>query len=237
MHDEKTPLAFETELLGELTGLVEGGTVAEAAAAVPLLTSHGTRRRRRRARGLALSGAAAATIALVVPLALGGKHAEAAPFTVVRQPDGAIRFAIDEFRNPQGLEARLNQLGVPAKVDYLPSGKGCAAGRFAGEELPRETVDAAIGWVQPPFDRRMTDEEIAYYRQGWQEIRPERIPPGTTLVLTETIFDNDDQRAAMGRSDLVTGTVGPCVVVDDPNAPRVVDTDEGRFLHVGPPEK
>ncbi|WP_406293087.1 hypothetical protein OG948_01420 [Embleya sp. NBC_00888] len=238
MRNENTPLAFENDLLGELTALVEGETVAQAATTVPLLDSHGARRRRRRAYGLVVSGAAAAVVAVVGPLVLGGKSAQAAPFTVVRQPDGTIRFAIDEFRDPEGLETRLRRLGVPAKVDYLPAGKGCAAGRFPGGTLPRDTVEAAIHYVKPPMDRLMTDEESAYFRQAWQEIRPERIPPGTTLVLTETIFDGpkgSEQRTAVGNSDLARGTVAPCVPVDDPNAPRVIDTEDGQLVHLGGP--
>ncbi|UGQ11372.1 hypothetical protein LO772_32030 [Yinghuangia sp. ASG 101] len=205
------PTRFEDRLLHELKGVVAHGDVPE-----PIVPSVARRRigtRRRLAYGLAASAVIATSIGLAGPTYFGGKDAEAAPFTVVRQPDGTIRFTIAEYRDPQALEARLQQYGANVRVDYVPAGMQCAAGRYVASPVPGDVLTGIFDWVQPPGDRPMTDAESAYFRQGWQEIHPERIPAGTTLVLTMSIHqdpENAENVTTGGISELATGEVGPC---------------------------
>lgn len=214
---------FEDRLLDELKAVAVADR-AQAATPVPVRTRI-TSGRRRLAYGLAASAVVATSVGIAGPALLGGKNAQAAAFTVVQQPDGGIRFAIHEFRDPQGLEARLRQLGANVKVDYLPPGKNCAKGRFATEhKTSGEELTAIVHWLPGPTDRVQTDDEIAYYKKGWQEIRPELIPPGTTLVLTWTSFaDADESQMGTGAGTLflADGPVGACRLVDDPGTPRM----------------
>jgi hypothetical protein len=80
-------------------------------------------RRRRRLRGLtgavALTGAAVAAVALLVP---GGQATTArlAAWTVTRNPDSGITVTVNEMKDPGGLEATLRANGIPARVTFDP---------------------------------------------------------------------------------------------------------------------
>jgi hypothetical protein len=226
---KSTPAAdshFEECLLDELKALVERGEVPPSATAAP---RPDRRRGRRIAYGLAASVATAAVLG-VAASALTGETARASAYTVVRQPDGSVRFAINEFRDPQGLEARLRQLGVNARIDYVPAGMKCRDGRFADYPVSEDTLQAIVHWLDGPTDRLMTDQEIAYYRRNWQEVRPELMPPGTTLVLTQTIWEDPrdpEVGGSVGTTHLAAGPVAPCQLVPDPAAPRF-SSEDGR---------
>lgn len=210
---------FEECLLDELKALVERGEVPPSTTAAP---RPDRRRGRRIAYGLAASVAIAAALGITAS-ALTGETARAAAYTVVRQPDGSVRFAINEFRDPQGLEARLRQLGVNARIDYVPDGMKCQDGRFTEYAISDEALQGIVHWLTGPRDRLLTDEEIAYYRRNWQEVRPELMPPGTTLVLTQTIWEDPDDPevgGSVGTTHLAAGPVAPCLLVPDPAAPR-----------------
>ncbi|MFI1576891.1 hypothetical protein [Embleya sp. NPDC020630] len=225
-------IGFEERALEELKLLAARGGVpaVEAAPAGRRATSRG----RRIGYGLAASAVLAAAIGIGAPM-VGGGSAEARPFEVVRRPDGGVLFKVDEFRNPKGLEQRLRDLGVQAVVDYVPYGKTCAPGRFAPYPISSEDLEAIYHWLPTP-DRRLNDEEIAFYRRMWTEIRPERMPQGATLVITATLTKTlakdlpdpghrdgrrvytSDSSGSTNSYRLADGPVGACVLVDDPRS-------------------
>jgi hypothetical protein len=72
----------------------------------------------------ALTVAAAAAAVTVLPSHANhhGAHQpgiQLAAWTVVRQPDGAIKVTIRELRDPSGLQRRLRADGVPASVTFF----------------------------------------------------------------------------------------------------------------------
>jgi hypothetical protein len=226
---------FEERALQELKLLAARGDVP-AIAAIP---GRPTRPRaslgRRITYGLAVSAVLAVVVAIGVPMS-GGGDAEAQPFEVVKRPDGGVLFKVAEFRNAKGLEQRLRDLGVRVVVDYVPYGRKCAAARFTEHPISNDDLNAIYHWLPTPTDRKLTDEEMDFHTQGWTEVRPELMPPGTTLVVTATLTQtlakdmpdpgyrdgrrvhNTDQTGSTSVYELAEGPVGPCVLVDDPNA-------------------
>ncbi|MCF2530340.1 hypothetical protein [Yinghuangia soli] len=231
LHKDTSPSTFRAELLAELVEMVE----SDPAPAAPARRGGPNGRR---IATLAAAGLAAAAAGVTGTVMLGSPPAQAAPFTVVKEPDGSVRFTIREYRNPAGLQAELRAAGVNAVVDYLQPGQRCGDGRFTpykdGADIPEGIVD----WVRPP-DRIMTDAEIAYHRQGWQEIRPARIPAGTTLVMSMTMAEQDAETwSAVGTNQLAVGEVGSCNPVDDDTIarPTIIDGMPGAQLGLPSPE-
>ncbi|WP_327089679.1 hypothetical protein OIE66_03390 [Nonomuraea sp. NBC_01738] len=76
--------------------------------------------------------AAAGTIGFLL---YGGAATPA--FAVERNPDGSVSVEINEFRDPADLEAKLADVGVQAKVDYLPLRQTCQRdrGALAGDDM------------------------------------------------------------------------------------------------------
>ncbi|MFI1583733.1 hypothetical protein [Embleya sp. NPDC020630] len=237
---------FEERALEELKLLAATGGVP---ATDPPPTRAATSRGRRIGYGLAASVVLAAGIGVATPMLSGGS-AEAQPFEVRKQPDGGILFKVDEFRNPKGLEQRLQELGLRVVVDYVPYGKQCALGRFAEHPTSQDRLNAIYHWLPTPDGRRLTDEEIDFYRRMWTEIRPELMPPDATLVLTTTFDkvraedlpdpgDRDGRRAhntdSAGSTTLyrlAAGPVGACTLIDDPRQRGPV-FDDGPTLPPG----
>lgn len=80
--------------------------------------------------------AAAATAAVAAALALPGA---AAAWEVDDGPGGVVEVRIHEFRDPEGLERRLREEGVPANIDYLESDRYCQyADPAEGQTTPGE---------------------------------------------------------------------------------------------------
>jgi hypothetical protein len=89
-------------------------------------------RRPQRARlGLAAAGVVAASVAVAVIATSGGVTPSA--YAVESQPDGAVSVSIRSLDDADGLQRSLRAAGVPAVVDYVPSGSGgCTAPAPAG---------------------------------------------------------------------------------------------------------
>jgi hypothetical protein len=180
---------FEERLLAQLKEVV---AEREAMTAAP------TRRPRRR---LVISVAAATALAVVgvlVAVLLPGL-AEQPAYAVIRDPDGSIRVYIRDYRDPKGLQRRLEAFGVKAAVDYIPFGTRCREPR--GDFVPPDQMPLAmVSWG--PFG-----EEDGYY---WK-LHPEFIGPNQTFVYVVQIGreadGGHDQRA---RIQLANGPVAPC---------------------------
>jgi hypothetical protein len=185
--DQQRLGAFEEHLLAELKTVIAARPAETAVAAPP---------RRRR---LVLAGAALATAAAVVAgVAVFGLHTSAA-YAVERDPDGSIRVSVYDYRDPKGLQERIEAFGVKAAVDYLPAGMACREPRadfVPPERMPREMVD----WG--PLSSK----------DHYFKIHPEYIGAGQTFVYTVQV-SNQHGRSQRAAIRLANGPVAPCTRV------------------------
>ncbi len=172
----------------------------------PRATTVATHRRRR--IGLA-AAALAVGLGLAAAFVVPGDDAASAN-TAVRQADGTILITIREGKDPEALQRRLNELGVPAVVDFLDSGFGCDPAR-------------STGWVEEP-----RGEELftwAPTSDGSELVLdPDHLRPGETAVFEFQVDESGDKVAANVNLRLSTGAVGPCVPVADDS---IVDAERG----------
>jgi hypothetical protein len=112
-------MRFEERLLSELKRSMpetspqvqapRGGTTSRVRAAV--------------IAGLAVS--IAVGVAVILPTARGSRSSNAA-WAVATNDDGTVTVEILDIRDAEGLERKLERVGVPAAVHYLPQNKLCA---------------------------------------------------------------------------------------------------------------
>jgi hypothetical protein len=116
-------------------------------------------------------------------------------FAVERDADGSVRVSIFDYRDPDGLRARLASFGVRAVVDFLPFDKTCREPR--ADYVPREQMPLAlVTWPQP-------GSNDSYFR-----LHPEYIGANQTLVYTVRVDRHaHDQRFVIR---LANGPVAEC---------------------------
>lgn len=168
-----------------------------------------THRRRWRRLGLA-AAALAAGFGLAATLVAGGDDSASAN-TAIRADDGTIVITIRERRDPEALQRRLNDLGVPAVVDFLESGFGC--------DLSRST-----GWVEPRGEGLLTHAPEGSPRESDLILDPDHLRPGETVVIEFQIDEHEGALATNTKTRLSTGPVGECVPVPDGS---IVDAERG----------
>ncbi|WP_131739269.1 hypothetical protein [Actinomadura roseirufa] len=188
---------FEDRLLVELKGVVAERAVAER---------RPSGARRRPVRLFALAGAvvaAAAGIAVAVPLATGEDGAKAN--AVERRPDGSIAVHWRDFDHPEQVEAKLRGFGVPARVTTIPSGKQC-------RDQPEERQGGRAGGVFGPPGALGPNATTIY---------PGRLRPGQFLAIN--IWTMRDEHGKLlqrvMQPGVAQGPIGPCVLV--PGGPGV----------------
>jgi len=124
---------FEERLLARLKAEVaERGATEEAAAGGVTGTSAWRRRMPRLAVGAAT---AAASAAAVLAFSAGGDNPPAA-FAVEPQPESMVSVEIRSLEDAKGLEAALDEAGIPASVRYLETGMVCKEPRFKSVPWP-----------------------------------------------------------------------------------------------------
>ena len=166
----------------------------------------------RRWRRVGLAAAALAAFGLVTSLVIGGGDDRASANTAVRTDDGAILITINEGKNPEDLQRRLNDLGVPAVVDFLESGFGCDPAR-------------STGWVEEPRGEGLfTWAPTAPGDPSQLVLHPDQLRPGETAVFVFQIDEHEGEIAANVTLRLSTAPVGPCVPVPDAS---IVDAERG----------
>jgi hypothetical protein len=115
---------------------------------------------------------------------------------VERDPDGSIRVSVYDYRDPAGLQKRIEAFGVKAAVDYLPAGMTCQESRadfVPADRMPLAMVDwAPLGSADHYF-----------------KVHPQYIGAGQTFVYTVQLSKHS-QRAAIR---LANGPVAPCTPV------------------------
>lgn len=146
------PTMFEDRLLAALEA-----EVSESAARA---TRH---HRRRKARMGVLVGAAAAVVAAAVaaPVMLGNQTNSAA-WAVETRPDGSVKVEVREFKDPEGLERRLAEAGIPAYISFVPPGMACVNKTIRSDFSPRQkgVEPTSRGWIIRP-GHLAPDERLA----------------------------------------------------------------------------
>jgi len=155
---------------------------------------------RRRVPRLALGAtAAAASAAAVLAFTAGGETSAA--FAVEAQPEGLVSVEIRSLEDPKGLEAALDEAGIPASVNYLAAGMACKEPRF--QSVPWPDGDRAI--VSGPGTG---DGPFAFW------ISRDAVGPGQTLVITAS--PSPEVLLGVKQVDIAEGTVAPCEPVGVP---------------------
>ena len=158
-------------------------------------------------RRAAVAAVAAGALAVGGVVALGGGEPASAN-TAVLDEDGNIVVTVEEGKDPEALERRLEDLGVPAEVDFLESGFSCDRSRSTG--WTDSIGDLVVDEPGSPSGRLVLD--------------PDALAPGQTVAL-EFHFDDLDRGSASLWTVAVSDTpVGPCEPV--PSA-AIVDAERG----------
>jgi hypothetical protein len=148
---------------------------------------------RRRIAGLsaAVAGVAAATTAAVLLTGVTSGPA----FAVTKGSDGAVSVRINEFRDPEGLEAQLAGAGVKAVVDYLPAGQTC--------KEPRGQRGSVTGQFSVSIGKE--GDGISF------KIEKGQVPAGETLVLAVSQSKDGADQPPFGTAlHVVKGAVADC---------------------------
>jgi hypothetical protein len=192
---------MKDDVMAEINQDIDQETEA-APQAVPL------RPRLRWRRAGLVAAAAAAALGLTATIVATGDDSASAN-TAVLDDDGNIVITLEEGKHPEELERRLEDLGLPAEVDFLESGYSCDRSR-------------STGWVQESEESLVVDSPDT--RQGQFILDPEALPPGQTAAL-EFYFDEfEDDAASLWVVSRSTTDIGECVPVE---SAVIVDAEEG----------
>jgi hypothetical protein len=212
---------FEDRLLVELRAVVHERPA-------PDVTRGGSPARRRlpRARTVLATAAAAAAVAGTIVLIGGGGATPA--YAVVRNADGSVTVHVRSLSDAAGLQQKLRAAGIPAVVEYTPTGKTCREPR-GRRPATRQPLSMSV---------RVGDDTTF-------TIPRNAVGPGQTLALTTSV---GGQLSSIG-AEIVEGPVRPCQLVDAPVPPARGGTDgkdsgsglstgrdgeSGPSTHVGP---
>ncbi|MER6508719.1 hypothetical protein ABT158_17990 [Nonomuraea sp. NPDC001636] len=174
---------------------------------------HGMHPRRRVVTGPRLLIAAGVAAAITItPLVVGTGPAAHA---VTRGPDGTVEVTVNELRDPAGLEAKLDAVGIKADVTFLAPATRCAGPRFTG-------VDRTYGG-EPASNaselRSRVEESRSYKATRVKSVRtiqifPRYIKPDETLVVEFRDNGNPEAPWQLGAWLAEAGTpVKPCTPV------------------------
>jgi hypothetical protein len=156
-------MSFEDKLLTELKTVVAERADREHARRPHPITHLITRRRV--LAGAAIAGSAAAAV-LAAPIVTGS---QTPAYAVSKNADGSISVKINQFRDPDRLEADLADLGARVDISYHQSNLWCPSGGFATSPplSPAQRAEMASRWL------------VAEDKSGFR-IYPHRIPAGQT---------------------------------------------------------
>jgi hypothetical protein len=164
---------------------------------------------RRRWRRLAATAAVVAVGAALTGSVVVGGDDPASANTAERHDDGSIVITIHDAKHPEQLEQRLEDLGVPAVVDFLDSGYGCDPAR-------------STGWITDPGTGG--EELFGHGETNAWVLHPDALEPGQIPVLEFQIDEHDDAIAALATLRLSDSDVGECQPVPNDS---IVDAEQG----------
>lgn len=182
-HDSKRT-NFEDRLLAELRA-----TVARREPETEPEAWHDTPTWRRPSR-LALAGVVATgTAAAALIFSAGGGETSAA-YAVTPQGNGKVNVKILSLSDPGGLQRALDDVGVPAEVDFEGVAPGCEPSNWQStdaepaqdaESTQVESMPAKPMGIAKPM---ATVPATATGDTASFTVGPEQVPPGKTLVVT-----------------------------------------------------
>ncbi|GAA4218106.1 hypothetical protein FHR32_004698 [Streptosporangium album] len=156
-------------------------------------------------RRLVLGLAAAVVLAagaVVGPSLLENGSGVPSSWAVAKAANGMVTIQVRDFRDAPGLKKRLEDIGVPAIVDYVPWGQRCR------EPRGKHVMDIPRGLYSLP-------ENIPGDKQGWQmRIDTTLFRTGQTFVWTISAPPNGEGSSAS--TYLMEGPVASCVPVPAP---------------------
>ncbi|RGA06225.1 hypothetical protein DI270_004365 [Microbispora triticiradicis] len=162
-------------------------------------------------RLLVAAGVVAAAVA--TPLVAGGGTPA---YAVTENPDGTITVALDEMRDPEGLQADLLAAGVTADVSFLAPHTRCADPRFEGVDPSYGSPGHTEAQMRAGVERWRSFEAAQVVDVREIRIRPEFIRPGETLVLEFRDNQNAQRPWRLGAWLARAGSpVKPCTPVPD----------------------
>lgn len=181
----------------------EGLRAEDALAENPVAGRSPTRGRRRGlgrlAAGLAVAAALAGGIVVGPSLVEDGRGVTAS-YAVTKDERGIVTIQVRDFGDTDGLRRRLEELGVPALVDYVPEGKRCR------EPRAEHVQDIPSGLYSLPAN-------IPGEKGGWQmRIDTRLFRPGETFVWTITPRPDGGGSTS---TILMKGPVKPCEFIPD----------------------
>jgi len=228
---------FEERLLTRLKD-----EVAERGAAAARLEAEGasiaTPAWRRRAPRVAFAGGAAlATLATVIAINAGSDTGSKA-FAVETQDGGGTTIKVNSPEDAPGLEAALEEAGIPAEIDWLPVGMTCREARYKPSTVKSPLGGSLSGGTMAGPGAAMTigimtaeqyGEISEQYRRG--EISADELYDSKgNITLDPTEFDAD-------QSVVIYGAPGASpdlsVIVNGPTGPYTVDPEGGYEAHFG----
>jgi hypothetical protein len=222
---------FEERLLTRLKVEVaeRGGAAARQEAQE---TSSAAPAWRRRAPRLAFAGGAAvAALATVIAINAGSGDGSKA-FAVETQDGGGMTIKVNSPEDAPGLEAALEEAGIPSQINWLAAGMTCHEPRFepstvktamggsiGGMTLAGPGTAMTIGVMTAEQYREISQE----YRRG--EISADEFHSSTgNVTLDPTAFGPD-------QSVVISGAPGPSpdldVIANGPTSPYTVDPEGG----------
>jgi len=236
-QQQKPDENFEERLLTRLKAEVAGRGAAAARLEAEEASTAAPAWRRRAPRLAFAGGAAVAAIATVIAVNAGSGDGSKA-FAVETQDGGGTTIRVNSPEDAPGLEAALEEAGIPADVDWLPAGMTCREPRFKPATVSTALGGSIGGATMAGPGAAMTIgvmtaeqyREIAgQYHRG--EISADEFHDATgNVTLDPTSFGPD-------QSVVIYGAPGPSpdlsVIVNGPTAPYSVDPEGGYEAHFG----
>jgi len=200
---------FEDRLLAELRA-----TVARRDPETEPEAWHDTPSWRRPSR-LALAGVVATgTAAAALIFSAGGGETSAA-YAVTPQGNGKVNVKILSLSDPGGLQKALDDVGVPAEVDFEGEAPGCEPSNWQSTDAETAPAAEAVQVETAPAKPIATVPATAAGDTASFTVAPEQVPPGKTLVVT-AVPDSEGGVAAV-QVKVAEGEGGACEAASAPS--------------------
>jgi hypothetical protein len=224
---------FEDRLLVRLKAVVAERGAAQAGSEAPVAASPGPRHRR--PLRLALAGAVAVVIAVVVVIVSSGGSSTSRAYAVEPLEGGGVAIKIYSLaEDPEGLEAALEEAGIPAHIEWLAAQTTCRerqlkpamvktsmGGRIGGGEIGGSGSALTIGVMTTAQYRQLSRA----YRHG--DLSGDQMPnlsfdprsfaPGQSVVIVGSPepHGGDPEGGYRARIEVVEGPVPACEPVPE----------------------
>jgi hypothetical protein len=223
---------FEERLLARLKAVVAERGAAEAGAEAPVVASPPPWRRR--PVRLALAGALAVVIAMAVVIVSSGGSSASRAWAVEPLDGGGVAIKIYNLaEDPEGLEAALEEAGVPAHVEWLPAQTTCRE-RHLKQAMVKTSMGGRVGsgemggpggltiGVMTTAQYRHLSRAARHGSVGEDQIPnlsfdPRSFRPGESVVIVGSPepYGGDPEGGSRTRVEVVQGPVPACEQVPE----------------------